>query len=227
MGSGRRVAIVVSAVLTGLTAALAGSAFLVERRDPAPLDAAVGLASPAVAVRPTASASPKQYLTRTYSAPRRLVAPGAGGVLRIPDLGIEAPVDSVGLDGSVMAIPDDVGRVGWLTATAASRDLSGASVISGHVSDRRDRPGVLWDLHEVTEGDRIEWTDKSGRTTTFIVTALATYPRVEGLPAAMFRTDGAHVLHLVTCADRRATPGGGFHYAANLVVTARVSGGRP
>jgi hypothetical protein len=41
------------------------------------------------------------------------------------------------------------------------------------------------------------------------------------VPGTVFRTDGPHLLHLVTCTNRRSTGGGGFHYADNLVVTAR------
>ncbi len=44
--------------------------------------------------------------------------------------------------------------------------------------------------------------------------------RSRGLPAHLFRTDGPHLLHLVTCTNRRNLSGGGFHYADNLVVSA-------
>jgi Sortase domain len=228
MGRGRRVAVAVTVAVAGVVGipvvlAWSGPPGGVGDSPSAPTATAptttptttAPTTTAAVAVRPTAR------------PPARPIATGVRGVLRIPGLGIEAPVDSVGLDSNVMAIPDDVDRLGWLDTTAAARDLSGASVISGHVSDSHDRPGALWDLHEVTVGDRIAWTDTAGRTTTFTVSALETHPRKEGLPSELFRTDGAHVLHLITCTDRRATPGGGFHYAANLVVTARVSAGRP
>lgn len=158
------------------------------------------------------------YLLRRYRAPADLVSRQAGSTLRIPSVGISAPVDAVGLDGSVMAIPNSPSRVGWLSPSADAAAVMGSSVISGHVSDRQDRPGAFWGLRRIQVGDRIEWVDR-GRTHGFRVTHLATYPRRSGVPADVFRGDGDHVLRLVTCTNRRATRGG-FHYASNLVVTA-------
>lgn len=169
-------------------------------------------------VRPTAVARP-EYLTRTYRAPPELVDPGSGGMLRIPRLGIEAPVDGVDLDGTAMAVPNDPHRVGWLRSTARSGDLIGASVLAGHVSDEHDRPGALARLHSVRLGTVIVWTDPRGRRHRFRTVRVALYPRDRGLPAALFAADGQHRLVLVTCAERVST-GAGFHYRSNLVVSA-------
>ncbi|MET3962542.1 hypothetical protein ABIE44_002476 [Marmoricola sp. OAE513] len=181
----------------------------------------VVMAPEPVAVQPTLRPSPR-HLDRSYRAEPDLVDPGAGGVLRIKSLGIRAPVDAVGLDGSAMAVPDDPGRVGWLQSTAQVDDSSGASVLSGHVSDERDVPGALSRLNEVRRGAVITWAPPGGRRYRFEVVDLHTYPRATGVPAELFRVDGRHVLHLVTCARRVSTAGGGFHYTANLVVTARA-----
>jgi hypothetical protein len=175
--------------------------------------------------RPDAAARPL-YLHRSYRAPARLVSAGAGGSLRIPSLGVTAPVDSVGLDGATMAIPDDPHRVGWLRTTATAEDLAGASVLSGHVSDEHDVPGALARLGDLRTGAVIVWI-AHGVERTFIVTGIAHYPRTRGVPASVFRTDGAHVLNLVTCNDRATTARGGFHYRSNLVVTARAGPQRP
>lgn len=170
-----------------------------------------------------------RYLTRTYRAPAapgvqapagRPGAAGTVGTLRIPALRVSAPVDAVGLDRGVMAIPDNPARIGWLRSTAALDDTIGASVLSAHVSDRRDVGGVLVRLRTVRRGAVITWSAR-GTSRKFVVTEIRRYPRSRGVPARLFRVDGGHVLHLVTCTDRRATPGGGFHYASNLVVTAR------
>lgn len=192
---------------------------------PAQLTVSTAAPSPPVApgnaVEPAVHAAPR-FLHRNYRAPGALVRPGAGGSLRIPSLGVRAPVDAVGLDGTTMAIPDDPHRVGWLRTTASATDLVGSSVISGHVSDVRDVPGALGRLRGLRPGAVIVWT-VAGDAQRFVVTGLIRYPRSRGVPASVFRTDGAHVLNLVTCADRVSTPGGGFHYTANLVVTARAA----
>ncbi|WP_183407012.1 class F sortase [Nocardioides marmorisolisilvae] len=146
--------------------------------------------------------------------------PGAGGTLRIPSLGIAAPIDAVGLDGTAMAVPNDVERVGWLTSTARAGDVVGASVLAGHVSDEHDRPGALHPLIRIKLGARIFWTTPSGDTASFRVVRIRLVPRAQGLPAAMFSAASRRELNLVTCAVRVTTPQGGFHYTSNLVVTA-------
>jgi hypothetical protein len=150
-----------------------------------------------------------------------LVDPGAGGALRIPSLGISAPVDAVGLDGGAVAIPDDPHRVGWLRTTATDADRTGSSVLAGHVSDDHDVPGALGTLDRIWLGAVIVWTGVNGRAHRFVVVRVDRYPRTRGVPAAVFGTGGAHLLRVVTCTDRRTTTGGGFHYTSNLVVTAR------
>lgn len=173
------------------------------------------------AVEPVARAVPR-FLHSSYRAPSRLVATGGGGSLRIPSLGVVAAVDAVGLDGTTMAIPDDPHRIGWLRTTASAGDLVGTSVLSGHVSDEHDAPGALSRLRHIRPGALIVWTH-GGEARHFVVTGLARYPRSRGVPASVFRTDGSHVVNLVTCTDRVTTRGGGFHYTSNLVVTARAS----
>ncbi len=171
--------------------------------------------------RPAERTTPR-YLERRYVAPESpdlLRGAASPAELRIPRLGIRAGVSSVGLDAGTMAIPNDTGRLGWLSTTAAATDLIGASLISGHVSDRRDRPGALWRLREARVGDAVRWTDASGATQRFVVRRVQRFPRSTGVPARLLRTTGPHTLHLVTCADRRRTSTG-FHYVDNLVVTA-------
>ncbi len=160
-----------------------------------------------------------RYLYRRYEAPEELVSARSGAALRIPSAGIDAPVDTVGLDGRTMAIPNNPARLGWFNRSAQAGDVIGSSVISGHVSDRRDRPGAFARLGRVRVGDIVEWVE-NGRRRTFRVTERASYSRAKGVPTSTFRTGGDRVLRLVTCTNRRRTPGGGFHYASNLVITA-------
>lgn len=158
------------------------------------------------------------HLASTYAAPAHQRAPTAGQ-LRLGRLGIAAPVVQVGWDGTAMAVPDDPATLGWLESSAAIGDRAGVSLIAGHVSDRHDRAGPLSRLVEARVGDVIAW--RSGSTVVrFAVVSIARYPRAEGLPTSLFRVDGPHVLRLVTCTDRTSGVFG-FHYADNLVVSAR------
>jgi hypothetical protein len=140
------------------------------------------------------------------------------GTLTVSRVGIRLAVDSVGLDrGDAIAVPDQRDHVGWLRTTAAHGDLIGASVLSGHVSGR---PGEMGELRGVRRGDVVRWTSPSGRIERFEVRTIKRYPRTRGVPASLFRTNRARVVHLITCTTPRRMPNGRLHYVDNLVVTA-------
>lgn len=154
--------------------------------------------------------------------PAGIRRPGVGD-LRVPSLGIDAPIQSVPMRGGVLEVPSSPFTLGWLRSTARPDDVVGSTVLAGHVSDRDDRPGPLAMLHRARIGTTVVWRDARGRSRRFVVVSLARYPRATGLPASLFRTDGPHRLVLITCAHRVALPGGGFHYTHNLVVTMRAT----
>jgi sortase (surface protein transpeptidase) len=175
------------------------------------------------ALEPSGVASPK-YLTRDYVAPKGTVAaPGSAGELRVPSLGIDAPVAETHLDGEVMAVPNDTHEVGWLNTTASFQDAIGATVIAGHVANDANTPGALWPLKDAKVGTEILWTQK-GVTERYKVVSMAFYDRATGLPPSVFNLGGAHVLNLITCATRIVYPDGSWHYTQNLVVTAELEG---
>ncbi|MEJ7796303.1 MAG: class F sortase [Nocardioides sp.] len=171
---------------------------------------------------PTDRAQPR-YLDRFYRAPVTTARRVSGGTLSIDRLAIRAPVVGVGLDRGTMAIPGNRHEVGWLSTTAGPGDVLGSSVISGHVSDRRDRPGALWRLKDARRGDVIRWTSAVGTSHRYVVRSVRRIPRTRGVPADLFRTNGPRLLHVVTCTNRRSTAGG-FHYRDNLVVSAKKIG---
>lgn len=176
-----------------------------------------------VPLEPTGHATDR-FVNQPYSAPTNSVStPGAGGHLLIPSLRISAPIDVVQLDNGVMTIPNLTSQVGWLQGTAAFGDVTGASVIAGHVADDSDIPGALYKLKDLRAGAKIIWISPKGTRAVFVMVTAASYPRgTSGLPASIFRTDGPHVLNLITCFDKQTYGNGGFHYLRNLVVTARA-----
>lgn len=174
-----------------------------------------------VPVEPSGHAT-DTYINQTFTAPASDVSsPGVGGRLVISSIDVNAPIDVVHLDGEAMAIPNLTSQVGWLDGTAAFGDVTGASVIAGHVADDSDIPGALWQLKNIHIGATITWINPSGHKANFKVSSMASYPRTIGVPASVFRTDGPHTLNLITCFDKITFPDGGFHYTRNLVVTAR------
>lgn len=137
--------------------------------------------------------------------------------LVIPALGIRATVATATLNHGSLKVPAP-NLVGWVNKSAAPSDLIGTTVIAGHVSDNRDRPGALFNLHKIRRGQVIEIVGPNG-VQRFRVTAIRTFSRNRALPASLFDTTAAHRLALVTCTDK-VVRGGFFHYTRNLVVIA-------
>jgi len=171
---------------------------------------------------PQRRAKPR-HLTTRYASPERspLARRRSSGSLTIERIGLHAPVDPVGLDSGTMALPNDRRHFGWLSTTAVAGDLLGSSLISGHVSNPRDAPGGLWRLKDARVGDLVRWRTPDGATYRYVVRSVQRFARSRGVPARLLRTDGPHLLHLITCITRRSTSSG-VTYADNLVVTAEA-----
>ncbi|MFS3127039.1 sortase domain-bontaining protein [Nocardioides sp. Bht2] len=137
----------------------------------------------------------------------------------IPGLGVNASVSTVTAPKNVMRIPSNVAALGQLDKSAGIGDLIGATVIAGHVSDRHDRPGAFSRLGKVKKG-QIVTVKTGGKTVRYRVTKVEYFSRKKTLPQRLFTTTGVHGLTLISCAGRVTTPGGGFHYSKNVVVSA-------
>lgn len=138
---------------------------------------------------------------------------------QVPDLGIDAAVDAVGVedDGS-MVIPAEIARVGWYRFGPAPGAERGNAVVAGHVDAAGEGPGALFDLRGVEVGARITVTDESGTEHTYEVVSRETVTK-DVLPIEqIFDRTGEHRLVVITC-------GGPFQpelrsYRDNVVVTA-------
>jgi hypothetical protein len=138
---------------------------------------------------------------------------------QVPDLGIDAAVDAVGVedDGS-MVIPAEIARVGWYRFGPAPGAARGNAVVAGHVDAAGEGPGALFDLRGVEVGARITMTDESGEEHTYEVVSRETVTK-DVLPIEqIFDRTGEHRLVVITC-------GGPFQpelrsYRDNVVVTA-------
>jgi LPXTG-site transpeptidase (sortase) family protein len=141
--------------------------------------------------------------------------------LRVPSIGVDAPVVAVGVeDDGEMEVPADVGDAGWYRH-GPSPGEPGAAVIAGHVDSREQGRGAFFDLRRLDVGARVEVTDADGNVQRFDVVARRTYDKA-GLPAdALFSRDGRPQLVLITCGgdfDREARS-----YRENVVVYAQPS----
>jgi sortase (surface protein transpeptidase) len=137
-------------------------------------------------------------------------------VVRVAEIGLEAPVISVGVDENYQLDVPAADTVGWYRYSSSPGD-PGASVLAAHV-DYGGSPGAFYNLRMVLPGDVLEVEMDDGTVIAYEVTGNTLYDKTE-LPAGeLFRKDGESVLQLITCGgtfdpDRRS-------YEANLVVTA-------
>jgi hypothetical protein len=139
--------------------------------------------------------------------------------VRLPTLGVVAPLDAVGLEpDGAMEIPHDIRRVGWYEPGVLPGEPTGTAVLSGHVDSREQGRGALWGLKNMDVGDEVTVEHEDGRTTTWRVEARTSYPK-EQLPIAdIFTRFGDPRLVLITCGgdfDRSAR-----RYSRNIVVYA-------
>jgi hypothetical protein len=168
-------------------------------------------------IPPTAAAIPEPGVHPAEPGPD---APVAAPVrLAVPDVGIDAPVDPVGVtpDG-VLQLPDDVRRIGWYRFGPAPGQSQGSEVFAGHVDSWDQGLGALGRLRSADPGQPIAITDAAGRVTRWrVVTRQLVVKQQLPLPE-LFTRAGPPRLVLLTCGgpfDHRSRS-----YRDNLVVVA-------
>ncbi|MET7284356.1 class F sortase [Streptomyces sp. NPDC005573] len=143
----------------------------------------------------------------------------------IPELGVQAPVVSRGLDsrGGIDPPPfDQPGVVGWYGA-GATPGAAGTALLVGHV-DTRTRPAVFYKLSTLTPGETVRVVRADAKVATFTIDDVEVLPndRFDAGRAYGTRVPGRAELRLITC-------GGAFDrvsgsYTANVVVSAYLTG---
>ena len=117
--------------------------------------------------------------------------------LRIPTIGVDAPVGKVGLlrDGS-MAVPDNLWISGWLS-TSARPGQAGSSVIAGH---RGIGTAALFShLENLRPGERIHVSDAGGGELVYEVTRVVLLDLSAESQIQVFGHTSQQQLVLVTC----------------------------
>jgi hypothetical protein len=138
--------------------------------------------------------------------------------LELPRLGVDAPVDPVGLIGRELQVPDDGNRVGWWTGSVVAGSPSGSTVLDGHI-DTPQGPGALSAMTDIEPQDLVVVTVAGGASVSYRVTVRRSYPKADGLPPEVFGdADGPPRLVLITCGGRYDF--GRAEYDDNVVVTA-------
>jgi len=122
--------------------------------------------------------------------------------LLVPAIGINAPIESVGVrtDGT-METPRQSpwNDVGWYNAGPRPGE-QGSAVIAGHLDRPGGNPAVFWHLRDLHVGDTVQVVDAQGKTLHFHVTRIGFYPPQEAPVQDIYGNTAGRFLNLMTCA---------------------------
>jgi hypothetical protein len=225
------------AALTGAASTGMASSDTAATITPAPAEALASLPSPAptataptttapTATAPTATASPPGPMPSAppaRSSVRLSVQPLAGGEpvrLIAPNVDLSLPVVpvSVGADGQ-LAVPEDVGTVGWWAGGGRPGAGSGPVVLTAHRDSRIDGRGPFADVERLGRGDTATLALRGGGDTDYRVVERRVYRKADLAGLGLFARDGGERLLLITCGGSYRRGAGGWD--SNVVVTLR------
>ena len=176
-------------------------------------------ARPEVAA-PLPSASPSPAPSEpAFSAVREVPRSQVPVRMRIPSLGIDAPVGPVGTaaDGTV-EVPTRWEDVGWFDEGARPGE-DGPTVLLGHV-DSKAGPAVFARLPQAPPGTVVEVVGAGGQTTSWRVDRTEQHPKTRFPTEAVYLPALRPELRLVTCGGEFDRTTG--HYRDNVVVHASL-----
>jgi sortase A len=178
-------------------------------------------ATPTLAAAATPAAAVASRSSAVASAPP--IRPGAPIRLKISRIGVDAPVQSVGLDGDgAMATPTTAFAVGWFYRGVLPGE-PGSAVLDGHLDWAVSGAAVFWRLSEVHPGDKLIVQMPGNRVLTFVVDRAAVYPYDNAPLQEIFGASDTPHLNLVTCTGifNRST----HNYDRRLVVYSSLAKG--
>jgi LPXTG-site transpeptidase (sortase) family protein len=125
--------------------------------------------------------------------------PGLPAYLRIPGIGVDAPIDSVGLTPEgAMDVPKGPATSAWFDLGPRPGE-NGSAVIDGHFGWKDGIPAVFDNLSKLQKGDIVYVDDTTGSTTAFVVRDIETYGHNEDASDIFASDDGKAHLNLITC----------------------------
>jgi hypothetical protein len=176
---------------------------------PSPTPSASGVPSPTTGASATATAKP--VLALGESRPK---------TLRIPELGIDTSLISLGLnaDGTV-GVPPTPNEVGWYDGSPTPGQLGPATIL-GHVS-WLGTPAEFYKIGTLKRGQTLSITRDDGYVATFTVQGVRSYPKNSFPTAAVYGNLPYAGLRLITCSG--PYDASEHYFPNNLVVYAQLT----
>jgi Sortase domain len=190
--------------------------------DATPIDAApigAGSTSPGASSTTPAALSPAHPPSASHKpAP----PPKPTNRLVIPSLRVNAVLLDESIVNNSLTIPDDVDDVGHYRAGAPLVGSVGTVLLAGHVNERGQGNGALFELARIAANAVVQTVTAAGATSTWHVTSVHEVNKA-ALPQDIFAAGGPRRLVVVTCGGAlEPIPGdpGAFSYQDNVIVTA-------
>lgn len=118
--------------------------------------------------------------------------------ISIESIGVNAPIESVGILDGAMAVPTFGHNVGWYSLGTNPGEI-GSAVLAGHVNWMDGETAVFTNLKDVQIGDLVSVTNNYGKITHFEVIKIESYPLDADTTKIFSASDGIARLNLITC----------------------------
>lgn len=178
-----------------------------------------------VAVSTSAAGHVPSPSTTAPAASAQPMARSTPARLRIPSIGVDTPVESLGLaaDGEVKVPPiEKDAPAGWYDGSPTPGQL-GPSVILGHVTVGSYGDGVFLHLDQLRKGETVSVVRADHSVATFVVDRVQTVAKSHFPTSSVYGNVDHPELRLITCGGTRISGGGG--YPDNVIVYASLVSG--
>jgi sortase (surface protein transpeptidase) len=131
-------------------------------------------------------------------------APAMPVRLKIPAIGVDAAIQSVGLAWAAankgdMGVPTNFTDVAWYNG-GPRPGMLGSAVIDGHLDGRYIQQAVFYNIGNLKPGDLVEVVDATGKTLQFNVVRTAIYDYLASTTDIFSGDTSKARLNLITCA---------------------------
>lgn len=175
--------IAAAAVIIGVVLVVAGIVFGPDRGGPPDVPTGGGGG---------ASGEPAAAAPMSRSAPVRI---------RIPAIGVDAPVLSLGLNTDGTVQEPSLNRpelTSWYNGGAAPGER-GPAAFYGHVDTRASGPAVFYDLGRLRPGAKVKVLREDGRTAVFQITSIEQVPKSQFPTERVYGRTAEPTIRLMTC----------------------------